>query len=264
MFAWLAGHAGLVPDFLFGPLDALRRPDYHVPPHDQSEMLVNLSARIIGFSFALASAKYYENLIAGVTPLFAAQISARGIRWLALVAEFSSRLLMSWWWMPLILVATLVDARWWPICSAIGMTSVLVANASWALFCQRIVSEAHKDDKKPVGVLPRAIEQVTGLDGFIRWPASMFVYCSVVWTVGLLLEFKVLQDMIVYASCVAVVNIVLFYILRCGRQAAVVRTGLTRIVLAAERLAVRLPTHQRVGSLAPGYAASSTDSPTGT
>ena len=45
-----------------------------------------------------------------------------------------------------------------------------------------------------------------------------------------------LQDVYFYMSAVAAVNVGLFYLVKCGRHGAEVRGGLTRAVLAAERV----------------------------
>jgi hypothetical protein len=69
----------------------------------------------------------------------------------------------------------------------------------------------------------------------------MFLYCLVCAMCAVGLQTHVLHDVWVYASLVTIINIALFYLHKCGELAPIVRGGLTRAFLAAERLDAQCP-----------------------
>lgn len=206
-------------------LDALRANDYAVP-----DLADNLPARMVGMSFLLAGARLYQNVLAGLTPL------VTGLRqgWLsvlAVLAEAHMRL-MSVVAFVLVLLTTLIQRDWWPICTAIGITCVLLCNASCLVFARVAVRRARE---AKLTTVPEG--RISGLDAFSKWTPSAGFYSVACWSIGSLIFFGLVEDVYVYAGAVASINIVLFYIIKCsGSEAEEVRTGLARACLSAERL----------------------------
>jgi hypothetical protein len=79
-------------------------------------------------------------------------------------------------------------------------------------------------------------QRIPGLEMFRLWAPSMFVYMLIVWPCAILIDRGVLQDVSVYAALVALVNVGLFHLVKCGIHGATVRGGLVRAFLAAERI----------------------------
>lgn len=207
-------------------IDQLRAPDYHV-----GAVEANLPARMIGFSFALAGARYYQNIFAGLTTRVARSPALDGTAGLV-VTEVAMRTMAVWssW---LILGSNLVQVRWWPLATAIGYSGVLIANVSSARFATRYLTMARSSG---LSTVPPGHQKITGLDGYRQWGPSMFFYSVSVWVFAVLIYIGVLKDVYVYAMIVVVVNIGMFYIIKTGANALDIRTGLNRCFLAAERL----------------------------
>lgn len=207
-------------------LDDLRRPGYEL-----GRVWENLPARIIGVSFALASARYYQNILSGLTTRVADSPGApRPV--LRFGAELWMRI-MSIWASWLILGVNLVDVRWWPIGTAVGYTGVLFSNILCARFATEQLARARRHG---LSTVPPEHQKITGLDGFRQWGPTITFYAITVWTFAVLIVQGVLNDTYVYAAAVALVNIGLFYVIKTGVNALDVRTGLNRCFLAAERL----------------------------
>jgi serine/threonine protein kinase len=209
----------------FPVVDSLRRPGYNVPDLDH-----NWPARIIGLSYLLAGVKYYENIASGVSPLAVGPGSGM-LTWRARVAETGIRML-SFTAPVLVLTANLVDVRWWPIASAIGQTVIFYANWAGITFVSACLSRARK--LKMSTVSPDN-GMVTGFKQYAQWVPSSFFYAVVVWGIGSMIVTHHLRDVWLYACLVAAVNVVLFYIIKCGMSASDVRITLQRAVLAGER-----------------------------
>ncbi len=209
----------------FRVLDSLRRPGYNMPDLDH-----NWPARLIGLSYLLVGVKYYENIASGVSPLVVGSRSGM-LTWRARAAETGIRV-MSFTAPVLVLIANLVDVRWWPIASAIGQSVIFYANWAGVAFVGACFSKARK--LKMSTVSPDN-SMVTGLKQYALWVPSSFFYAAVVWGIGLLIVTHHLRDEWLYACLVAAVNVVLFYIIKCGMSASDIRIPLQRAVLAGER-----------------------------
>lgn len=206
-------------------LDSLQAAGYHIP-----DLRANWPARLVGVSYVLIGARYYQALFSGLTPLMAWRGGFRD--WRTFLAEFFMRLetVTS---MILVLAATLVEARWWPIASAIGQTISLLCNWSVVSFARKAISTARAEGISTVAGDDHAI---TGLDSLAEWIPSSLFYTVVVWLIGSLIYIHVLHDIAVYAISVAAINIFLFYIIKCGIGAPTIRVAIARSCLCAERL----------------------------
>ena len=216
------------------------RPGYDVP-----DLGANWEARLVGLSYLFVSARYYQALFAGVTPVSGVRTWS-DLRLLPAVAEFAMR------WQTLagpvlVLTVTIVDARWWAVCTAIGQTFAFLCNFFVAKFLEKTFARARAHGLSTVPADPQSI---TGYTNFYGWWKSSLYYGLMTWAVTVLLTWPVslpehwggagglrLQDEWFYAVIVASLNFFLFFAVKCGTDAPAVRTALTRGCLAAERVA---------------------------
>ncbi|MFV2096058.1 hypothetical protein ACFHWS_12615 [Micromonospora sp. LOL_013] len=210
----------------FPVLDSLRAPGYSIP-----DIETNAPALLVGLTYAMVSAKYYHNLFAGMDPL-AAGWRAGGLTVRAVLAQFTIRI-QTITGALLVLPIVLYDPRLWPINSAIGQTLSLFTNSAVLLFARRALADARR---RGLSTVPSSDAKATGLASFAEWTPTSLFYAGIVWTIGLAVYQGALQDVYVYALSVASINLFLFYMIKCGRGAAEVRTALTRATSAAERL----------------------------
>ncbi|MBW4716422.1 protein kinase domain-containing protein [Saccharothrix obliqua] len=217
-----------VPPGVIPFVDDLRVPGYQL---GGESVRANLPARIIGLSFALASVRYYQNILGGVTTLVARSPALPGAP-LRIAAEVAIRLMAPWavW---LILWVNLVDASAWPWGTAIGYSGVVFSNLLCAAFATRYLALARKNR---LSTVPPEHQKLIGLDGFRQWGPTITLYSVTVWIFAYLIVNGTLHDTYVYALSVALVNVGVFYVLKTGINAMDVRTGLNRCFLAAERL----------------------------
>lgn len=222
--AFLQQAAGTTEDE-FPYLDALRQADYPIP-----DLAGNLPVRMVGISFLLVGVRYYQNLLSGITPL----VTGLRLGWLsvlAVLAEFFMRLFSLTSFL-LVMPATLVQRRWWPILTATGVLLTFLCN--WALlsFARTALRRARAER---LSIVP--VGRIAPLDSFADWTPSAAFYTVSTWTIGVLLYLELVKDVYVYAGAVTAINVVLFYLIKCsGESAADVRIGLGRAFLAAERL----------------------------
>jgi serine/threonine protein kinase len=203
-------------------VDGLRRGDYRL-----GEVATNLPARLVGLSFAFAGIRFYQNILGGVT----ARV-APGSVWFRVTTEFGIRFIAVWssW---LIILANLVEPRWWPLLTAIGYSGTLLSDLALARFANRSLEKARE---RGFSTVPASHLKVTGLDLVRSWPSMMGFYLVLVWGFGTLVYLGLLKDTFVYVLVVVLVNMVLLYMIACGTRALNVRIGLARCTIAAERL----------------------------
>jgi serine/threonine protein kinase len=225
------------PQDKFPYLDQLRQPDYPIP-----DLAGNLHVRMVGMSFLMVGARYYQNLFAGLTPLIAGLRQGR-LSLLAILAETQMRL-FSIMAFVLVMPPTLIQRDWWPIFTATGILFTFLCNWICLSFARSAVRRAKA---RHLSTVPTG--RIAGLEAFSDWTPSAAFYTSAVWTIGLLVYFGLVRDVYVYAGAVTAINTVLFYVIKCsGNSAADVRIGLGRACLAAERLrytSERQPPRQR-------------------
>ncbi|MDG4829632.1 hypothetical protein O7627_09990 [Solwaraspora sp. WMMD1047] len=207
-------------------LDSLRAPGYEMP-----NLTENAPALLVGLTYAMVSAKYYQNIFAGMNPLVAGW-RAGGLTTRAVAAQWFMRV-QTVTGAALVLPIVLYDPRFWPINSAIGQTFSLLTNGSGLLFARRALADARR---RGLSTVPPTDANVTGLASFAEWTPSSLFYAGVVWVIGIPLYQGALRDVYVYALSVASINLFLFYMIKCGRGAAEIRVVLTRATCAAERL----------------------------
>ncbi|GAA2801004.1 protein kinase domain-containing protein [Saccharopolyspora taberi] len=212
-------------------VDDIRAADYPIP-----DAWGSLPARIVALSFAFAAVKYYQNIFAGLTPLVASRADP-AVRRPAVIAEFAVRAMTV---IPpvLTLTPTLVQRDWWPICTALGITATFLCNLACVHFTRAATACAVTAGLTTV---PREAgnpdrPDVAGVRELGDWTGSAAFYGVACWTIGLLIFTTVLRDTLVYALAVTAINVILFYVLRCGVNARYIRAGLVRSCLAAERL----------------------------
>jgi serine/threonine protein kinase len=209
-------------------LDFLRQPSYSVPDWRR-----NLPARIVGVSYALVCAKYYANLFAGIAPLIlgtrlgSLSIRAAGAAFFMRLSGLTAALF--------VLPFTLIQADWWPVCSALGQTTTFLCNWLAADFARAAIMRARRDGFTTVA---SDDAKVTGLGSFSQWTPSSFFYALIVWSIGTLVVLGILQDEYVYAAGVSSTNILLLYGVKCASGSVSVRIFLVRGMLAGERVRV--------------------------
>ncbi|WP_232433911.1 serine/threonine protein kinase, partial [Salinispora arenicola] len=212
-------------------LDDLRAADYPI-----ADAWGSLPARLVCLSFAFACAKYYQNLFAGLTPL-ATSKRDRPLRRRAVIAEVAMRQIAVVG--PILtLIPTLFGRNLWPICTAIGITTALVSNVGCAQFTRAALIRATDAGLTTVPREPGnpTRPDVPGAKEIVAWSVTSAFYAVICWTIGLLINIGTLQDVLMYATACSAINMILFYIIRCGVNARYVRAGLVRSCLAAERL----------------------------
>jgi serine/threonine protein kinase len=213
------------PSDKFPYIDDLRQSNYPIP-----DLTGNLPVRMVGMSFLLVGARYYQNLFAGLTPLVAGLQQGR-LSLLAVLAEAQMRLFSVMAFI-LVLPPTVVQRRWWPIFTAIGILGTFFCNWSCLAFARLAVQRANA---RHLSTVPTG--RIAGLEGFSDWTPSGAFYAVATWSIGLAIYFGLVRDVYVYAGAVTAINTVLFYIIKCsGTSAADVRVGIGRACLAAERL----------------------------
>lgn len=216
-------------------IDSLRSSGYRIP-----DLRDNWAARLVGFSYVLAGAKYYQGLYSGLMPLLGRRPGWSG--WRAVGAEIlmRSETLAA----PILVSSTIFfQARFWPIATAIGQTLVVACNWTTWSFATQSLKLARRKDISTAGALKA---RVLGLESYWEWVPSSLFYACVVWFIGLLIYFGILHDIAVYAIAVASTNLFLFYGVKCGKGGRDVRIGLARGCIAAERVRIktdRTPEH---------------------
>jgi hypothetical protein len=202
-------------------LDGWRQKGYQVGT--EQAFRANLASRVVALSFAFASVKYYQTLFATLSPLRAGRTAKT-------VATEAIMRLYAFWGPVLIIIPILFHPRYWTFDTALGLTTTFIGNLAVFSYANSGILRAREMDLTTV---PR--QRIPGLEMFRLWAPSMFVYMLIVWPCAILIDRGILQDVPVYASLVALVNVGLFYFVKCGIHGATVRGGLVRAFLAAER-----------------------------
>ena len=212
----------------FPVLDHLRVTGYGIPPG-----ATPLALGLLGLSFTLVGAKYYQSLFADITPMLVGWRAGR-LSIHALGMEIGMRI---WTFLPIVLIpaALLVQPQWWLLCSAIGMTLVTVSNLLASSFGRAVVSKAREAEFSTVP------EQVFGIETYVSWMPGNVLWAASQWGIGILLYSGTIHDTMVYIIMVGAVNMLQLYGIKCGIQGPGVRAGLVRACVIAERLKYVLP-----------------------
>lgn len=202
---------------------AMRMDGYVVP-----DPWGNLPARLVGFSFALVNARLYLNLFAEISPL--SSLPRRGRhRFLTYATEFGLRSMAV---LPslCVILPTLVQGDWWPLATQIGLVWTAAVFSVFIAFERDIHRRARTAGLStvPEGEFPPG--------RLARWRPTLVIYCVPVLGIGTLIMLDLVQDELVYASFVSLINLSIYYFKSAGADAPRVRTELSRAFLAAERL----------------------------
>jgi hypothetical protein len=207
-------------------VDSWRNSDYHLP-----DWRANLPARIVGLSYAIAAPKYYEMLFSGLTPLVLGW-RAGAVSWLALAAETTMRM-MAVAPCTLVMTATLIEPRWWTINSAIGQCLTCLANYLTLAYIHAVLARSRR---LGLSTVPGDDGKITGYSSFSQWAPTSLFYAAAVLTIGTCIYVNLLHDVYVYALAVTSINVVLFYVIKCGVGGPTIRVTMARTCLAAERV----------------------------
>jgi serine/threonine protein kinase len=205
-------------------LDALRAADY--PIHD---FLGSLPARLVALSFILAGARWYLNVLADLTPRTQWKRTGRT----RVLTVFNDAAMRSAAVLPAVYVTvpTLIDRDWWPLFTAIGVTTVATVNTGCLLFARDAIDRARE---RQLSTVPG--RDTTAMEKFAPWAPTSWMYAVPVWSIAILLLLDLLHDELVYAVFVTIINLAMWYVIKTGIEAPYVRVALTRSYLAAERL----------------------------
>ncbi|MEW2624457.1 hypothetical protein [Streptomyces sp. NPDC048106] len=207
-------------------VDSWRNSDYHLP-----DLRANLPARMVGLSYALAAPKYYEVLFSGLTPLVIGR-RAGSASWIALAAEVVMRI-MAVAPCTLVMTATLIEPRWWPINSAIGQGLTWLANFVTLAYIRSVIARSRQ---LRLSTVPADDSKITGYLSFSQWAPTSLFYATAVITIGSFVYVNLLHDEWVYALAVTSTNVFLFYVIKCGIGGPAIRVTMARTCLAAERI----------------------------
>ncbi|MFI9486354.1 hypothetical protein ACIG47_08170 [Promicromonospora sp. NPDC052451] len=216
----VSGRSGLGLMFL----DDVRAPDYPVP-----DPWGNLPVRLVTFTFALVSARLYLNVFAELSTVWALPRGRRA-RARAVAAEVGLRSLAV---LPALYVVlpTLVQRDWWPQGTLVGHVTfaVVVQACLWFAWDTNARARAAGLSSVPQG-------EIATLGRLAAWQPTVAVYLVPIVAIGTLLSLGLVQDELVYACFVSLINLGIFYPKSAGTDAPYIRAGMNRAALAAERL----------------------------
>lgn len=205
-------------------LDDVRAADYPIP-----DPLGNLPVRLVTLTFALVSARLYLNVFAdlstssvtppGGTPRVRAVAAETGLRSLAVLPA------------AYVVLPTLVQRDWWPLFTLIGIVTVAGVVQACLWFARDANARARAAGLSSV---PRG--EIATLERLAAWQPTVAVYLIPIVVIGTLLSLGLVRDELVYACFVSLINVGIFYTKSAGSDAPYIRAGLSRAVLAAERL----------------------------
>ncbi|MFI2364888.1 hypothetical protein [Promicromonospora sp. NPDC019610] len=205
-------------------LDDVRADDYPIP-----DPWGNLPVRLVTLTFALVSARLYLNVFAELSTVWAVP-TGRGARLRAVTAEVGLRSLAV---LPVVYVVlpTLVQRDWWPLGTLVGHVTFAVVVQACLWFAWDTNARARAAGLTSV---PRG--EIATLGRLAAWQPTVAVYLVPIIGIGTLLSLGLVQDELVYASFVALINLGIFYPKSAGTDAPYIRAGMNRAALAAERL----------------------------
>ncbi|MFE7506040.1 hypothetical protein [Promicromonospora sp. NPDC057488] len=205
-------------------LDDVRAADYPIP-----DPWGNLPVRLVTLTFALVCARLYLNVFAELSTVWALPRDRRH-RLRAVAAEVGLRSLAIL--PPLyVVLPTLVDRDWWPLFTFVGHVTFAVVVQACLGFAWATNARARAAGLSSV---PRG--EIATLGRLAAWQPTVAVYLVPIIGIGTLLSLGLVQDVLVYASFVSLINLGIFYPKSAGTDAPHIRAGMNRAALAAERL----------------------------
>ncbi|MFI2488622.1 hypothetical protein ACH47X_17065 [Promicromonospora kroppenstedtii] len=205
-------------------LDDVRAADYPIP-----DPWGNLPVRLVTLTFALVCARLYLNVFAELSTVWALPRDRRH-RLRAVTAEAGLRSLAVL--PPLyVVLPTLVERDWWPLFTFVGHVTfaVVVQACLWFAWATNARARAAGLSSVPRG-------EIATLGRLAAWQPTVAVYLVPIIGIGTLLSLGLVQDVLVYASFVSLINLGIFYPKSAGTDAPYIRAGMNRAALAAERL----------------------------
>jgi hypothetical protein len=211
-------------------LDDIRAADYEIPAAWD-----NLPVRIVALAYAIPALRLYMNIFADMTPHSA--IRRRG--WTGVRTAAASFMMRGTAIFPTvyILLPTLVQRRWWVIFSPIGIITVatMISACLWFALDANRRARAWRNGKG-LSTVPKG--DIMTLQRLESWQPAAWLYALPVVIIGIFLYNDRLQDELMYAIAIALINIGIWTFKNTGSDAPYVRAGLARAILAAERLDV--------------------------
>ncbi|MEV3935491.1 hypothetical protein AB0K52_05860 [Glycomyces sp. NPDC049804] len=211
-------------------LDDIRADDYVIPAAWD-----NLPVRLIALAYAIPGLRLYMNIFADMTPHSA--IRRRG--WKGARTGAASFMMRASAVYPTvyILLPTLVQKQWWVIFSPIGIITVATMISACLWFAHDANARARAwNGGKGLSTVPKG--EITTLQRLASWQPAAWLYALPVVIIGIFLYNDRLQDELMYAIAIGLINIGIWTFKNTGSDAPYVRAGLTRAILAAERLDV--------------------------
>ncbi|GAA1685394.1 hypothetical protein GCM10009830_36100 [Glycomyces endophyticus] len=211
-------------------LDDVRAADYPIP-----DAWDNLPVRIVGITYALPGMRLYMNIFADMTPRSA--FRRRG--WVGARTAAAAFMMRAAAVFPTvyILLPTLVQRKWWVICCPLGIITVATMISACLWFARDANARARAwNGGRGLSTVPKG--EIPTLERLAAWAPAAWLYALPVVIVGVFLYSDLLQDELMYAIAIGLINIGIWYFKNTGTDAPYVRAGLTRAILAAERLDV--------------------------
>ena len=211
-------------------LDDIRAADYPIPAAWD-----NLPVRIVALAYAIPGLRLYMNIFADMTPRPARRRRGwRGVRTAA--ASFMMRA-SAVYPTVYILLPTLVQRRWWFLFAPLGIITVATMITACLWFARDANARARAwNGGKGLSTVPKG--EIMTLQRMESWAPAAWLYALPVVIIGIFLYNDRLQDELMYAIAIALINIGIWTFKNTGSDAPYVRAGLTRAILAAERLDV--------------------------
>jgi hypothetical protein len=132
-----------------------------------------------------------------------------------------------------ILLPTLVQRKWWVIFSPAGIITVALLISACLWFARDANARARE-----AGLSTVSKGEIITLQRMESWAPAAWLYALPVVIIGIFLYNDRLQDELMYAIAIGLINMGIQYVKNTGSDAPYVRAGLTRAILAAERLDV--------------------------
>lgn len=204
--------------------DDIRADDYPIP-----DFTGNLPVRIAAITFVLPSYRFYLYILADMTPF--SSLPRKGMLRLRTIAAGATMRAAAIIPAVFILIPTLVQRDWWMLFTPLGViaASVFISGPLW--FAKDAIGRARRAGLStvPEGDIPT-------LSRFAAWEPMAWMYCIPVVVIGPLLYIGLLQDEIIYVGAVGLINVGIWFLKDTVSDAPLVRVGMSRAILAAERL----------------------------
>ncbi|WP_205324175.1 hypothetical protein [Glycomyces sp. YM15] len=211
-------------------LDDIRAADYVIPAAWD-----NLPVRIVALAYAIPGLRLYMNIFADMTPH--SSIRRRGWKGVRTAAASFMMRASAVYPTVYILLPTLVQRKWWFLFAPLGIITVATMISACLWFAKDANARARAwDGGKGLSTVPRG--EIMTLQRLESWQPAAWLYAVPVVILGIFLYNDRLQDELMYAIAIGLINIGIWTIKNTGSDAPYVRAGLTRAILAAERLDV--------------------------